>query len=75
MSKSRKCRGNVLFKDDLNESLHDLHKKVRDISFEQEKLADQFNTEKACCMNNFFSNSDNKLNKKCSSNDLDSSVS
>jgi hypothetical protein len=71
MSKSRKCRGNVLFKDDLNESLHDLHKKVRDISFEQEKLADQFNTEKEFCMKNIFSNSDNKLNR----NDLDSSVS
>ena len=46
-TKTRKCgRANVLFKDDLNESIHDLHKKVRDISFEQEKMADKLNSEK-----------------------------
>ena len=46
-TKTRKCvRTNVLFKDDLNESLHDLHKKVRDISFEQEKMSDKLDCEK-----------------------------
>ena len=46
-TKTRKCgRANVLFKDDLNESIHDLHKKVRDISFEQEKIVDKLNSEK-----------------------------
>jgi hypothetical protein len=49
-TKTRKCvRTNVLFKDDLNESLHDLHKKVRDISFEQEKMSDKLDCEKRYC--------------------------
>ena len=46
-TKTRKCgHANVLFKSDLNESIHDLHKKVRVISFEQEKIVDKLNSEK-----------------------------
>ena len=66
-NKSRKCmRSNVLFKEDLNESLHDLHKKVRDISFEQEKMSDKLNCEKRYCYSE-------NTSKKC--DELDSDVS
>jgi hypothetical protein len=38
----RNSRGRSSYmRDDLNESLHELHKRVRDISFEQEKLAEE----------------------------------
>ena len=52
-TKARKCtRGSgVMFKEDLNESIHDLHKKVRDISFEQEKMSDKLNSDKRYCLN------------------------
>lgn len=38
--RSNRCQ-TTRFKDDLNESIHDLHKRVRDISFEQEKISDR----------------------------------
>lgn len=47
MVNSRQSRGrhNVVFRDDLNESLHELHQQVRDLSFEHDKLADHFHSE------------------------------
>ena len=46
-SSNRHNRGrrNVVFRDDLNESLHEIHQQVRDLSFEHDKLADHFNSE------------------------------
>ena len=35
----------MVFRDDLNESLHELHQQVRDLSFEHDKLADHFHSE------------------------------
>lgn len=34
---------NVVFRDDLNESLHELHQQVRDLSFDHEKLSAEVN--------------------------------
>jgi hypothetical protein len=47
LANSRQSRGrhNVVFRDDLNESLHELHQQVRDLSFEHDKLADHFHSE------------------------------
>ena len=42
----KKYKSNVVFKDELNDSLHDLHKRIRDISFEQEKLNEKLNYDK-----------------------------
>lgn len=67
----------------LNDSIHDLHKKVRDVSFEQEKLADQFNCEKmyncncgsSCCARDKLKSCGVAGGKKKgSSSELDTSV-
>ncbi|CAF0989192.1 unnamed protein product, partial [Brachionus calyciflorus] len=59
-------------KSTLNDSIHDLHRKVRDISFEQEKLADQINLDRCKCGSRCSKQSCKSTSKK-SSSDSDSS--
>jgi len=40
---ARRGNHNVVFRDDLNESLHELHQQVRDLSFDHEKLSAEVN--------------------------------
>lgn len=55
-------------------SLHELHRKVRDISFEQEKLADQLNCEDVRCKCDTQSSKKNCRSKKLSSDSSETSV-
>ncbi|RNA38428.1 hypothetical protein BpHYR1_023328 [Brachionus plicatilis] len=64
-SKSMKCS--------LDESLHDLHRKVRDISFEQEKMADQLNSEDLRCKCDTLCSKKNCRTKKLSSDSSETS--
>jgi hypothetical protein len=81
------CGRSSYARDDLNESLHELHKKVRDISFEQEKLAeelkmhrerDDYSAERDTYVSIKSKKSSSKKNsdkhKSSSSTDSDSSV-
>lgn len=55
-------------------SLHELHRKVRDLSFEQEKLADQINCEELRCKYDSQCSKKNYRSKKLSSDSSETSV-
>lgn len=44
MQHNRPRTRQVVFRDDLNESLHELHQQVRDLSFEQDKISAQLSS-------------------------------